>query len=171
MAGIFVCSYHAISAPVVASDIASVDASLNAVKHLLWYQNVFNFFENLCFEWKASDVGCRRHLLGWTICVCLFGTEHLVNKKKSFFFKFTIKKGVAKTRGSRWIEHTVPNCVLRLPSRNVRSKETCYSVIRDLLQCQKRPITVSKDTYYGVKRELLQRQTRPISVKRSLVGV
>eukprot|EP00802_Teleaulax_amphioxeia_P024511 Tamp_25221.p1 GENE.Tamp_25221~~Tamp_25221.p1 ORF type:complete len:224 (+),score=27.26 Tamp_25221:124-795(+) len=33
---IFVCSYHAISAPVLASDVASVDATLNAVKHLLW---------------------------------------------------------------------------------------------------------------------------------------
>jgi len=27
------------------------------------------------------------------------------------------------------------------------SKETYYSVKRDLLQCQKRPTTVSKDTY------------------------
>jgi len=30
------------------------------------------------------------------------------------------------------------------------SKETYYSVKRDLLQCQKRPITVSKETYYSV---------------------
>ena len=36
--------------------------------------------------------------------------------------------------------------------------ETYYSVKRDLLQCQKRPITVSKDTYYSVKRDLLQCQ-------------
>jgi hypothetical protein len=53
------------------------------------------------------------------------------------------------------------------------SKETYYSVKRDLLQClplsditvipahvavlcQKRPITVSKETYYSVKRDLLQ---------------
>ena len=28
------------------------------------------------------------------------------------------------------------------------SKETYYSVKRDLLQCQKRPTTVSKETYY-----------------------
>ena len=57
--------------------------------------------------------------------------------KKHCFSKFKIKQGVAKTRGSRWIERTVPNCVLRLPSRNVRSKENYYSVKRDLLQCQK----------------------------------
>jgi hypothetical protein len=29
------------------------------------------------------------------------------------------------------------------------SKETYYSVKRDLLQCQKRPTTVSKETYYS----------------------
>jgi len=34
------------------------------------------------------------------------------------------------------------------------SKETYYSVKRDLLQCQKRPTTVSKETYYNVKRDL-----------------
>jgi hypothetical protein len=34
------------------------------------------------------------------------------------------------------------------------SKETYYSVKRDLLQCQKRPTTVSKETYYSVKREV-----------------
>ncbi len=37
------------------------------------------------------------------------------------------------------------------------SKETYYSVEsvkRDLLQCQKRPTTVSKETYYSVKRDL-----------------
>jgi len=28
-------------------------------------------------------------------------------------------------------------------------KETYYSVKRDLLQCQKRPTTVSKETYYS----------------------
>jgi len=33
------------------------------------------------------------------------------------------------------------------------SKETYYSVKRDLLQCQKRPTTVSKETYYSVKKE------------------
>jgi len=35
------------------------------------------------------------------------------------------------------------------------SKDTYYSVKRDLLQCQKRPTTVSKETYYSVKRDLL----------------
>ena len=34
------------------------------------------------------------------------------------------------------------------------SKETYYSVKRDLLQCQKRPTIVSKETYYSVKRDL-----------------
>jgi hypothetical protein len=34
---------------------------------------------------------------------------------------------------------------------------------RDLLQCQKRPTTVSKETYYSVKRDLLQCQKRPIT--------
>jgi len=37
------------------------------------------------------------------------------------------------------------------------SKETYYSVKRDLLQCQKRPTTVSKETYYSVKRDLQYR--------------
>jgi hypothetical protein len=41
------------------------------------------------------------------------------------------------------------------------SKETYYSVKRDLLQCQKRPTTVSKETYYSVKRDLIQCQKRP----------
>ena len=43
-----------------------------------------------------------------------------------------------------------------------------YHVKRDLLQCQKRPTTVSKETYYSVKetyysvkRDLLQCQKRP----------
>ena len=42
---------------------------------------------------------------------------------------------------------------------------TCaaFSVKRDLLHCQKRPITVSKETYYSVKRDLLQCQKRPIT--------
>jgi hypothetical protein len=34
---------------------------------------------------------------------------------------------------------------------------------RNLLQCEKRPITVSKETYYSVKRDLLQCQKRPIT--------
>ena len=41
------------------------------------------------------------------------------------------------------------------------SKETYYGVKRDLLQCPKRPVTVSKETYYNVKRDLLQCQKRP----------
>ena len=43
-------------------------------------------------------------------------------------------------------------------------KETYYGVKRDLLQCQKRPTTVSKETYYSVKRDLLQCQKRPTTV-------
>jgi hypothetical protein len=45
------------------------------------------------------------------------------------------------------------------------SKETYYSVKRDLLQCQKRPTTVSKETYYSVKRDL-QCQKRPTTVSK-----
>ena len=37
------------------------------------------------------------------------------------------------------------------------SKETYYSVKRDLLRWKKRPTTVSKETYYGVKRDLVKR--------------
>jgi hypothetical protein len=51
-----------------------------------------------------------------------------------------------------------------------RAEETYYSVKRDLLQCQKRPTTVSKETYYSVKRDLLQCQKRPTTPwARSLV--
>ena len=46
------------------------------------------------------------------------------------------------------------------------SKETYYSVKRDLLKCQKRPTTVSKETYYSVKRDLLQCQKRPTKVSK-----
>ena len=35
------------------------------------------------------------------------------------------------------------------------SKETYYTVKRDLLHCQKRPTKMSKETYYTVKRDLL----------------
>jgi hypothetical protein len=45
-------------------------------------------------------------------------------------------------------------------------KAPLSSVKRDLLQCQKRPITVSKGTYYSVKRDLLQCQKRPITVSK-----
>jgi hypothetical protein len=44
------------------------------------------------------------------------------------------------------------------------SKETSYSVKRDLVQYQKRPITVSKETSYSVKRDLVQCQKRPSTV-------
>jgi hypothetical protein len=46
------------------------------------------------------------------------------------------------------------------------SKETYYSVKRDLTQCQKRPTTVSKETYYSAKRDLLQCQKRPTTVSK-----
>jgi hypothetical protein len=46
------------------------------------------------------------------------------------------------------------------------SKETYYSVKRDLVQCQKIPSTVSKETYYSVKRDLLQCQKRPTTVSK-----
>ena len=70
-----------------------------------------------------------------------------------------------------------------------RSKETYYSVKRDLLQCQKRPdashgcshiqkrlVTVSKETYYSVKRDLIHHgcshiQKRPITVYVCVVEV
>ena len=45
-------------------------------------------------------------------------------------------------------------------------RDTCYSVKRDLVQCQKRPVTVSKETYYNVKRDLLQCQQRPITMSK-----
>ena len=46
------------------------------------------------------------------------------------------------------------------------SKETSYSVKRDLVQCQKRPSTVSKETYYNIKRDLLQCQKKPRTVSK-----
>jgi hypothetical protein len=48
-----------------------------------------------------------------------------------------------------------PNFEIRLPEDTRLAsvcwvfKETYYSVKRDLLQCQKRPTTVSKETYYS----------------------
>ena len=54
----------------------------------------------------------------------------------------------------------------------LQSKETYYSVKRDLLQCQKGPTTVSKETYYNVKRDLLQyRHTRRRTRKASRAGL
>jgi hypothetical protein len=38
----------------------------------------------------------------------------------------------------------------------IRKGNSTTGVKRDLLQCQKRPTTVSKETYYSVKRDLLQ---------------
>jgi hypothetical protein len=49
------------------------------------------------------------------------------------------------------------------------SKETYYSVKRDLLQCQKRPTTVSKETYYRACRRSLLKATNQKSVKRDLL--
>ncbi len=39
-------------------------------------------------------------------------------------------------------------------SEDLSVRSEARSVKRDLLQCQKRPITVSKETYYSVKRDL-----------------
>ena len=47
-----------------------------------------------------------------------------------------------------------------------RATQVNVSVKRDLLQCQKRPTTVSKETYYSVKRDLLQCQKRPAAVSK-----
>ena len=48
--------------------------------------------------------------------------------------------------------HAAPCChLLQCQKRpTTLSKETYYSVKRDLLQCQKRPTTASKETYYSV---------------------
>ncbi len=43
----------------------------------------------------------------------------------------------------------------------LQSKETYYIVRRDLLQCQKKPITVSKETYHSVKRDKPSEFIRP----------
>ena len=48
----------------------------------------------------------------------------------------------------------------------MRALRVHYSVKRDLLQCQKRPTTVSKETYYSDKRDLLQCQKRPTTVSK-----
>jgi hypothetical protein len=49
----------------------------------------------------------------------------------------------------------MPFCQKRPNIEAKETKETYYSVKRDLLQCQKRPTTVSKETYYSVKRDLI----------------
>jgi len=41
-----------------------------------------------------------------------------------------------------------------------------YSVKRDLLQCQKKPTTVSTETYYSVKRDLKWCPNRPSTVSK-----
>jgi hypothetical protein len=39
--------------------------------------------------------------------------------------------------------------------------DACTVIVkRDLLQCQKRPTTVSKETYYSVKRDLMKHYAR-----------
>ena len=45
-----------------------------------------------------------------------------------------------------------------------KTRKAALKYVRDLLQCQKRPITVSKETYYSVKRDPLpcQRHERPL---------
>jgi hypothetical protein len=45
------------------------------------------------------------------------------------------------------------------------SKETYYSVKRDLLQWQKRPTTVSKETHYSVKKTS---KTKIYSIRKQL---
>jgi len=63
--------------------------------------------------------------------------------------------------------HSVKRDLLQCQKRPLTvSKETSYSVKRDLLQCQKRPLTVSKETSYSVKRDLLQCQKRPLTVSK-----
>ena len=49
--------------------------------------------------------------------------------------------------------------------------ETYYSVKRDLLQCQKRPITLSKETYYSVKRDLLYDDTTRAAARKKYTEV
>ena len=67
---------------------------------------------------------------------------------------------ISKTRRSRAgasgnsasrvvLSSRVPEVRSQEVDKNLRSKN---SVKRDLLQCQKRPTTVSKETYYSVKR-------------------
>ena len=56
------------------------------------------------------------------------------------FFKKKLKKKVKQSL------FQLPRVIASFDERQV-SKETYYSVKRDLLQCQKRPTTVSKETY------------------------
>jgi hypothetical protein len=72
-------------------------------------------------------------------------------------------------RVSKETYYSVKRDLLQCQKRPISFKETYYSVKRELLQCQKRPITASKETYYSVKRDLLQRQKKPISYKRDLL--
>jgi len=77
------------------------------------------------------------------LCVLCLGSESNGPRLAMRTFSFTLLFHL-QTKGS------VPG--------KVSVKETYYSVKRDLLQCQKRPSTVSKETYYSVKRDLLQCQ-------------
>ena len=70
--------------------------------------------------------------------------------------------------GSGWLSVSgggaIPGVHVQGRWRQTPAKDN--SVKKDLLQCQKRPITVSKETYYSVKRDLLQCQNRPITVSK-----
>ncbi len=60
------------------------------------------------------------------------------------------------TRVSKETYYSVKRDLLKCQKRpTIASKETCYSVTRHLLECEKRPTKVSKETYYSVKRDLL----------------
>jgi len=85
------------------------------------------------------------------LCVLCLGSESNGPRLAMRTFSFTLLFHL-QTKGS------VPG--------KVSVKETYYSVKRDLLQCQKRPSTVSKETYYSVKRDLLQCQKRPTTVSK-----
>ena len=89
---------------------------------------------------------------------CLLTTQRQV-KEATFFSFFFLKKSLFSVKfflkqffvfcHFYWRQWCPPCSIILV------SKETYYSVKRDLLQCQKRPTTVSKETYYSVKRDLL----------------
>ena len=74
----------------------------------------------------------------------------MISQKIFFFFK--INNTINSTRKNGTITIIIYYytifCFTCLGAR----APTYYSVKRDLLQCQKRPTTVSKETYYSVKR-------------------
>jgi hypothetical protein len=95
----------------------------------------------------------------------------LFSSKKQFRLKKNQFRGGEKDScsylPSKETYYSVKRDLLQCQKRPITvSKESYYSVKRDLLQCQKRPTTVSKETYYSVKRELLQCQKRPITVSK-----